>query len=146
MALELTELQAITDDYITKGTVDIYFEDNVLLYMLMAKGKFKDSLVQPGDLVDGGKKIRVFLEHAKSNGGTYGATTKIPQAKVDILNAARFGWAGYMASNAIDLDDQVQNNGDAALLVLCNNANASSTCFPRINFATACAFIEEILT
>jgi len=118
MALELTEIQAITDDYVDKGTTDIYFDDNVLLYMLMAGGKFQDSLVSAGETVDGGQKIRVFLEHNKSNTGAYGNTTKIPQSKVDILNAARFPWAGYYASNAIDLDDQVQNSGDAALVSL----------------------------
>lgn len=118
MALSQTEIQAITDDYVEKGTNDIYFEDNVLLYMLMSGGKFMDSLVQPGDLVDGGEKIREILEYAKSNSGSYGNTTKIPQSKVDILNAARFGWAGQYASNAIDLDDQVQNAGDAALVDL----------------------------
>lgn len=118
MSLELTEIQAITDDYIQHGTTDIYFEDNVLLYMLMSGGKFKEDLVQPGDLVDGGKKIRVFVEYAKSHGGEYHNTTKIEQSKLDLLNAARFRWGGYVGSNAIDLDDQVANSGDAALVKL----------------------------
>ncbi len=118
MSLSLSEIQAVSDDYVEKGTTDIYFEDNVLLYMLMSGGKFMESLVQPGDLVDGGEKIREILEYDKSHSGAYGNTTKIPQSKVDILNAARFRWAGYYASNAIDLDDQVQNAGDAALVNL----------------------------
>ncbi len=118
MALSLTEIQAVTNDYVKKITTDIYFEDNVLLYMLMSGGKFMDSLVQPGDLVDGGEKIREILEYDKSHSGAYGNTTKIPQSKKDILNAARFRWAGYYGSNAIDLDDQVQNTGDAATVSL----------------------------
>jgi len=118
MSLDLTQLQAITDDYVEKTPIDIYFDDNVLLYMLMSGGKFQDSLVSPGDMVDGGEKIRVMLEYAMSHAGSYGNTTKIPQSKVDILNAARFGWAGYYSANTIDLTEQVQNNGKAALVDL----------------------------
>ncbi len=119
MALTLTEVQAITNDYVLKKKAeDIVFQDSVLLYMLMNDGKFQDNLVTAGELVDGGERIRVILEYAKSNGGTYGNTTKIPQAKVDILNAARFRWAGAFGSNAIDLDDRRQNSGDAAIVDL----------------------------
>ena len=116
MALEKSEIQAITNDYCDKKTTDIYAQDNVLLYMLMSGGKFQESLVSAGELVDGGEKIRVILEYARTNTGSYGNTTKIPQSKVKILNAARFPWAGCYAANAIDLDDQVQNTGDAALV------------------------------
>jgi hypothetical protein len=45
-------------------------------------------------------------------------TTKIPQSKKDILNAALFRWAGYYAANTIDLEEQIQNNGKAALVDL----------------------------
>ena len=118
MALELTELQAITDDWVAKQTVDIYAIDNVLLYLLMSGGKFQESLVTAGELVDGGKMIRIPFEYDRSHKGAYGATTKIPQSKKDILNAARFRWAGAFSSNAIDLDDQVENSGDAMLVDL----------------------------
>lgn len=121
MALSLTELQAVTDDYIERTTYDIYFDSNVLLWKLMsgAKGsttEMGDNLVGPGELVDGGKKIRVFLEYDNANTGTYGASTTIPLNKKEILNAARFDWGGKYASNSIDLDDQVQNSGDAQLV------------------------------
>ena len=118
MALE-DQLDIITDNYIESNKPeDIIFQDNVLLYMLMSGKKFQDTLVTPGELVDGGKKIKVFLEYAKSHVGAYGNTTKIPQSKKDILNAALFRWAGYYAANTIDLDDQVQNSGKAALVDL----------------------------
>lgn len=118
MTLE-AQLEVITEDYILNNQPeDIYFDDNVLLYMLMNGKKFQDSMVTPGELVDGGKKIKCFLEYAKSNSGGYGNTTKIPQDKVDILNAALYRWAGYYAANTIDLDDQVQNSGNAALVKL----------------------------
>jgi hypothetical protein len=116
MSLELTEIQAITNDYCDKKTTDIFAVDNVLLYMLMMGGKFAESLVTAGELVDGGEKIRVIIEYGRANTGSYGNTTKIPQSKQEILNAARFRWGGAYAANAIDLDDQVQNTGDAALV------------------------------
>ena len=118
MALE-AQLAVITEDWIESNRPeDVIFDDNVLLYMLMAGKKFQDTLVQPGELVDGGKKIKTFLEYAKSHVGTYGNTTKIPQSKKDILNAALFRWAGYYSANTIDLEEQIQNNGDAALIDL----------------------------
>ena len=118
MAFDLTQLQSATDDYVEKTPIDVYFDDNVLLYMLMSGGKFQDNLVSPGDLVDGGEKIKIMLEYAKANSGTYGNTTKIPQSKVDIINAARFRWAGAYSANTIDLDEKVQNSGKAAVVDL----------------------------
>ena len=114
MALTLTEIQALTDDYWLKTPVDIYFDDNVLLWKLMGNGGMDNNLVTGSELVDGGTKIRTILEYAISHSGSYGNTTKIPQSKVDLFNAARFRWAGYYASNTVDLDDLVQNSGDAA--------------------------------
>lgn len=117
MALD-AELNVITEDYVEKRPVDVYFQDNILLYTLLGNGGLKTSIVGPGDTADGGKKIKVILEYAMSHAGGYGSTTNIPQTKKDILNAALFRWAGYYASNTIDLDDQVQNSGDAALVNL----------------------------
>ena len=115
----LNQLEVITDNYIENNKPeDIIFDDNVLLYMLMSGKKFQDTMVQPGEMVDGGKKIKVFLEIAKSHVGSYGNTTKIPQSKKDILNSVLYRWAGYYASNTIDLDEQVQNNGKPALVDL----------------------------
>jgi hypothetical protein len=118
MALDLTELQAVTDDYWEKQVNDIYFSDNILLYYLMAGKMMEENFVTAGELVDGGKAIRVFLEYAGSNSSTYGADTEIDDTKKTILNAARFRWGGAVAWNSIDLDDQVQNSGKAALVDL----------------------------
>jgi hypothetical protein len=120
MALEFTELQAVSDDYVEKGSVDIYFSENVLLYLLMGKGMMASNLAGPsaGKTVDGGKKLKQILEMDESNSGSYGNTTKIDMSKKDVFNAALFDWAGYYASNTIDLDDQVQNSGGAALIDL----------------------------
>jgi hypothetical protein len=118
MALTLTELNAITDDYWLTTPNDIYFQDNVLLWKLLGNNNLKNQYVNASELVDGGVRIRVILEHDESNSGTYGNVTKIPQSKKDILNAARFRWAGYYAANTIDLDDRIQNAGKAAKVEL----------------------------
>ena len=120
MALTLDELNSITLDYWEKTSTDIYFLDNVLLWKLLGNGNLENELVKAHETVDGGLKIRVPLEYAESNSGSYGNTTKISQGKVDIYNAARFRWAGYYASNTIDLKDKIQNAGDAAMIKLAN--------------------------
>ena len=116
MTLSLTEIQAITEDFWESSVTDIYFTDNVLLYLLLGNGKMAEDMIMPngGETTDGGQMIRVPLEYAESNSGAYGKNTEIVQAKTDILNAARFRWGGYWASNSIDLDDKVQNTGKAA--------------------------------
>lgn len=119
MALD-EELAVITNDYVEKGSIDIYFMENVLLYLLMGKGMMAANLAGPsaGKTVDGGKKLKQILEIDEANSGSYGNVTKINMSKKDIFNAALFDWAGYYASNTIDLDDQVQNSGKAALIDL----------------------------
>jgi len=115
MALTLSEAQAITDDYYENAIPeDIYFKDNVLIWKLMGKGGMEANMVQPNEIVDGGEKIKAILEYANSNSGSYGNTTKVAQSKKTILNAARFRWAGIYSSNALDLNDHVQVEGDAA--------------------------------
>ena len=107
-----------TNDYCDKRVSDIYFTENVLLNKLMGKGGMENNFVRASELVDGGTRIRVPLEHAKANGGSYGKNTTINAAKVDLVNAARFRWSGEYASNTIDLEEQTQNMGDAALVDL----------------------------
>jgi len=118
MALDLTQLNAVTQDYFKKQTSDIYFTENILLYKLMGSGKMELNLVTAKDIVDGGKKVREFLEYGRANVSTYGNQSSIETSKQDILNAARFSWSGYAASNTIDLDEQVQNSGSAAMVDL----------------------------
>jgi len=106
MALSLTELQAITDDYVEKQATDIYTKSNVLLHKLLSKGK----------TIPGGQMIRVVLEYAHTAGGNYGAATELSTTKTNIYNAARFPWSAYYANIVIDLDDQQQNSGVAAIV------------------------------
>lgn len=118
MSFELDQLNAVTLDWYKSRVTDVFFRENIMLYLLMGSGKMELNMVTGKDLVDGGLKIREFLEYGRSNVSTYGNTSTIETSKVDIHNAARFGWSGYVGSNAIDLDEQTQNNGKAAMVDL----------------------------
>lgn len=123
MALNLNELQAVTDEYIDSVDNDIYFKSNVLLYKLMGANE------RGRKTVPGGKKLQVVLEYAESNSGAYGATSKLPTNRQEVFNAAFFPWAAYFAGITIDLDDKRQNSGDMAIINLVNGKvkNAQKT-------------------
>lgn len=118
MALNMSQLASVTNDYFKNRLNDIFFTENILLYRLMGNNGLEMNLITGKDLVDGGKKIREFLEYARANVSTYGNTSTIETSKKDIINAARFDWSGYVASNTIDLDEQTQNEGKAAMIDL----------------------------
>lgn len=117
--MELTELQAITDEYVDSTGTDIYFSSNALLYMLLKRGK----------TIPGGERIKEVLEYGKGNGGAYGAKTKLALGKKEIFNAAFFTWAAYYAGVTIDLEDTRQNSGDLAVVNLVQGklSNAQKT-------------------
>jgi len=105
--MNLSELQAMTDYYIkNEQPVDIYFTSNVLLFKLLSMGK----------TYPGGKKIQVNLEYDAAYTGAYGPKSELPIAKKEILNAAFFDYAAYYAMLTIDMDDDLQNNGDLAIV------------------------------
>lgn len=108
MAFTIDELNALTNTYVLGQPTDIYFKSNVLLMKLM-NGK---------RTVDGGKTVDCILEHGAAHTGVYGNTTVIPTTKTETHNKASFPWGGYFGAQTVDLDDRVQNNGDAALLNL----------------------------
>lgn len=122
MALDLTQLQAATDDlWLNTDPIDIKFTDNPLCYILMKQAMqpdYDEYFVKDSETVDGGKKIKVPLEYDESNSGSYGKTTVIDRSKKDIINAALFGWGGLYSSNSLGLDDQVQNSGAEAIVDL----------------------------
>jgi hypothetical protein len=101
--------------------VDILSVASPLLWKLMGNALRDDSWeVRTHELVDGGLMIKVPLEHDSSNKGGYGAATVIEQSKKDILDAARFRWAGAYGSNTLNLDDLTQNVGAEAVVSLVN--------------------------
>ncbi len=65
MSLELTQVQAVTNDYWDKKLYDIFFTENVLLYMLMAGGKAAENIVKASELVDGGQMIRTPVSQVR---------------------------------------------------------------------------------
>ena len=107
MSLNLSELQAMTDYYIEKEQpTDIYFTSNVLLFKLLTMGK----------TYPGGKKIQVNLEYDMTHTGAYGPKSELPISKKEILNAAFFEYAAYYATLTMDMDDDLINNGDMAIV------------------------------
>jgi len=107
MALTLTELQAVTDDYIYNRTPeDVYFRDNVLIHKLGKKNKS----------YNGGLKIQTNLEYAKQHTGSYGPRTELPVQKKEILTSAFFQYAAYFGTSTYDMEDDLLNAGDAAIV------------------------------
>lgn len=107
MALTLTELQAVTDDFILNRTPeDVYFRDNVLIYKLSSKGKS----------YDGGLEIHTYLEYAKQHTGAYGPRTEFPVQKKEIITRASFDYAAYFGVSTYDMEDQLLNAGDAQVV------------------------------
>jgi hypothetical protein len=133
----INQLNATTEYFwLQTEPVDILNKASALVWRLMGNAITQDNWeVQPHEMVDGGKMVKVSLEYANSNRGGYGATTTINQSKKDILDAARFRWAGLYGSNSLNLDDQVQNTGDAAVISLTNQYMKSIKKAARIQMA-----------
>lgn len=110
-----------TSEYFWLNTepVDILNKASALLFKLMGNALARDNwTVKPHETVDGGLMVKVPLEYQNSNSGGYGATTVINQSKVNLVDAARFGWAGVYGSNTLNLDDMTQNTGSEAIIDL----------------------------
>ena len=116
----INQLNATTEYFwLQTEPQDILNKASALLWKLMGNAiKVGNWEVQPHEIVDGGLMVKVPLEYQNSNSGSYGAATVIDQSKVDIIDAARFGWAGIYGSNTLNLDDLTQNTGDAAVISL----------------------------
>jgi hypothetical protein len=141
----INQLNATTEYYWLKtkmgDCVDIVSKASPLLWKLMGNAVARDNWqVKPHEVVDGGLMVKIPLEYAQSNRGGYGADTVINQSKVDILDAARFGWAGVYGSNTLNLDDVSQNSGDEAVIDLSKKYIQSIIKAARIQMA------EDIVT
>jgi hypothetical protein len=133
----INQLNATTEYFwLQTEPVDILNKASALVWKLMGNSVSQGNWeVQPHEVVDGGKMVKVPLEYANSHRGGYGAATVIDQSKKDILDAARFRWAGLYASNSLNLDDKVQNTGDAAVISLTNQYMKSIKKAARIQMA-----------
>lgn len=116
----INQLNATTEYFwLNTEPVDIVNKASALAWKLMGSAIAKDNWeVKPHEIVDGGLMVKVPLEYNTSNRGGYGAATVITQAKKDIIDAARFGWAGVYGSNTLNLNDLTQNTGDEAIISL----------------------------
>ncbi len=133
----INQLNATTEYYwLNTEPEDILNKASALLWKLMGNAvKVGNWEVQPHEIVDGGLMIKVPLEYQNSNSGSYGATTVINQSKVDLLDAARFGWAGIYGSNTLNLNDMTQNTGDNAIIALTNQYMKSIKKAARVRMA-----------
>jgi hypothetical protein len=103
----------------TGSPVDIVNKASATLWKLMGNAVTRDNWeVKPHELVDGGLMVKVPLEIATSNSGSYGAVTVINQSKKTIIDSARFRWAGAYGSNTLNLTDKIQNAGSEAIIDL----------------------------
>ncbi len=138
----LNQLNATTEYFwLNTEPVDIVNKASALLWKLMGNAIAKDNWeVKPHEVVDGGLMVKVPLEYNTSNRGGYGASTVIAQSKVNIVDAARFRWAGVYGSNTLNLDDLTQNTGDEAIISLTKQYMKSIIKAARIQMA------EDIIT
>jgi hypothetical protein len=103
MALTLSEIQSTTQDVWMPSAVDNYYTANVLVYRML-----KDA-----DKLGGGEKIRQPIWYGKPIGGAFGNNTKFDTTKRSQINAARFDWAYFYEPVTYDIQDKVENSGEA---------------------------------
>ncbi len=134
----LNQLNATTEDYwLNTQPEDILNTASALLWKLMGNARVNDNWeIKPHETVDGGSMVKVPLKYANSHHGSYGADTVINQSKVDIIDAARFRWAGAYGSNTLNLDDQIKNSGNEAVIALTKQYMDSIKESARIDMAT----------
>lgn len=97
--------------------VDIVNKASALLWKLMGNAVQRENWeVKAHETVDGGLMVKVPIVYGTANSGSYGAQTVINQSKQQILDAARFRWAGAYGSNTLDLEDLTKCTGDEALI------------------------------
>jgi hypothetical protein len=134
----INQLNATTEVYwLNTQPEDILNTASALLWKLMGNAKVSDNWeIKPHEVIDGGSMVKVPLKYANSNSGSYGANTVINQAKVNLLDAARFRWAGLYGSNTLNLDDLVKNTGEAAIISLTNQYMESIKESARVNMAS----------
>lgn len=133
----LNQLNATTEYYwLNVEPIDILNKASALLWKLMGNAITRDNWdVKPHETVDGGLMIKVMLEYANSNSGRYGKSTVINQSKKDIIDAARFRWAGIYGSNTLNLDDISMNTGDEAIIDLTKQYMSSIIKAARLQMA-----------
>ena len=101
MALDLSQVQSISDDVWMPNSYDNWSMGNVLMMRLLKNV----------DKIGSGEYVRYVLEYAKARGGPMGGGTTFDTAKKVFLNAARFPWAYFYANFTYDIEDEVTISG-----------------------------------
>lgn len=104
MALELSQIQSVTDEIWMPGSYNNWGMGNVLMMKLLKSAK----------KVGSGQYVRFVLEYAKARGGAMSGSTVFDTAKKAFLNAARFPWAYFYSNFTYDIEDEVEISGGEA--------------------------------
>mgnify|MGYP007111631793 CR=1 FL=1 len=131
MALSLSEIEAITNDYFFAEdgrAVDIYFRTSFLLDYLMnqQKGIFE----RPA----GGEKIRIPLKYSGAEGGFFDRADALSSDDRESINAAFFLWKYAYGNATIYLQDEMKNSGEEAEVSLVTEKieTAQQTCSDKL--------------
>ncbi|HDO36684.1 MAG TPA: phage major capsid protein [Nitrospirae bacterium] len=118
----INQLNATTEYYwYQTRPEDIVNKVSALAWKLMGKAlTIGNWEIKPNEVIDGGLMVKVPLLYGVSNSGSYGKDTIINQSKKDLVDAARFRWAGAYGSNTLNLDDHTMNEGPEAVIDLTN--------------------------
>lgn len=105
----ISELQAATDDYwLNNQPVDVWFRSHVLMPLLMKRNR----------TYDGGYEILANMEYDRQHAASYGPKSVLPVAKKELLTNIRFDYAAYYGIMTLDMDDQLKNSGESAIVDL----------------------------
>lgn len=111
MALTLSEIEAVTNDYFAAAdgkAVDIYFASSFLLDFLMNRrlGLFE----RPA----GGEKIRIPLNYSDAEGGFFTRADPLSSDDRASVSAAFFEWKHAYGNATVYLTDEIAAGGDYA--------------------------------
>ncbi|KUG29620.1 hypothetical protein ASZ90_000479 [hydrocarbon metagenome] len=111
MALNLSEIEAVTNDYFAAAdgkAVDIYFGSSFLLDFLMNRrmGLFE----RPA----GGEKIRIPLNYSDAEGGFFTRADPLSSDDRASVSAAFFEWKHAYGNATVYLTDEIAAGGDYA--------------------------------
>lgn len=120
MTVTNTQLQEATNVWWEdKNKVEnIWATYSPMLWALLGDKPFVEGIVQPGELVNGGNKVRSFFEYGPTNRGGWGPNSEFNTTAVDIINGADFDWGGANASCTIGFAEKRANTGTSQLIPL----------------------------
>ena len=114
MAVNQQQIEAACNFWYDKsaGLADNWSCVSPFLRALMGRFDLKRGVIQPGDMVAGGKFVREFFEYDYGNGGGFGPKSEFVQSNKDTFNGADFVKGGANASCTIGLDEKIANATD----------------------------------